>query len=66
MDAELELDSGLYHIQQLRNEYGKSLVEFGGPESLFDWRHMGGPIVRNTLVRRWAMRWTSRRSWQTV
>jgi len=50
MEGELSYDYGLYHIQQLLNEYGKSLAEFGLPEPVLDWRNMDGPGVRNTLV----------------
>ena len=38
LEGELSLDYGLYHIQQLLNEYGKSMVEFGLPEIVLDWR----------------------------
>ena len=51
MDNELSLDYGLYQIQQLLNEYGKSLAEYGLPEPVLEWRDMEGPIVGNTLVR---------------
>jgi len=50
MEAELSLDYRLYHIQQLLNEYGKSLAEFGLPESVLDWRNMDRPMERNALV----------------
>jgi len=50
MKAKLSLDYRLYHIQQLLNEYVKSLAEFGLPEPRLDWRNMDRPTVRNTLV----------------
>jgi len=50
MEGELSYNYGLYHIQQLLNEYGKSLAEFGLPEPVLDWRNIDGPGVRNTLV----------------
>jgi len=33
----LHLDYGLYHIQQLLNEYGRSVEEFGLPQPVLDW-----------------------------
>ena len=50
MDNELSLDYGLYHIQQLLNEYGKSLAEFGLPEPVLEWRDIAGQIEENTLI----------------
>jgi len=49
-EGELSLDYGLYHIQQLLNEYGKSMVEFGLPEPVLDWRQMEREIGGNRLV----------------
>jgi len=51
MDDELSLDYGLYHIQQLLNEYGKTLAEFGLPQPVLEGRNMAGQIVENALVR---------------
>jgi len=50
MDNELSLDYGLYHIQQLLNEYGKSLLEFGLPQPVLEWRNIEGRIVGNVLL----------------
>jgi len=51
MDNELSLDYRLYHIQQLLNEYGKTLAEFGLPQPVLEWRNMAGQRVENILVR---------------
>jgi len=50
MEAELSLHYGLYNIQQLLNEYGKSLDEFGLPRPVLDWQDTEGYRVGNTLV----------------
>ena len=50
IEGELSYDYGLYHVQQLLNQYGKSLAKFRLPEPVLDWRNMDGPGVRNTLV----------------
>jgi len=51
MEAELSLDYGLYYIQQLLYEYGKSLDEFGLPRPVLNWQDTEGYRVGNTLVR---------------
>ena len=38
MRASLAYDYGLYHIQEFLDEYGRSLVEFGLPQQVLDWR----------------------------
>jgi len=46
----LHLDYGLYHIQKLLSEYGRSVVEFGLPQLVLDWQEEGAVGVRGNGV----------------
>jgi len=46
----LNLDYGLYHIQQLLNQYGQSLAEFGLPGAVLDWRYREERVGGNALI----------------
>jgi len=50
MEGGLILDYGLYHIQQLLNEYGKSMEEFGLPQSMLDWQNREARVGGNALI----------------
>jgi len=50
MRAGLAHDYGLYHIQDFLKEYGKSLVEFGLPQQVLDWRQRENGGVENARM----------------
>jgi len=50
MGAGLAHDYGLYHIQDFLQEYGRSLVEFGLPQQVLDWRQRENGVVGNARM----------------
>jgi len=50
MEGGLILDYGLYHIQQLLNKYGKSMEEFGLPQSVLDWQNREARVGGNAPI----------------
>jgi len=50
MGAGLAHDYGLYHIQDFLKEYGRSLVEFGLPQQVQDWRQRENGEVGNARM----------------
>ena len=50
MGAGLAHDYGLYHIQDFLKEYGRSMVEFGLPQQVLDWRQRENGEVGNARM----------------